>query len=74
MVAANEQNKVTLNAIEPFSTLNFESSKWWYHADIAHGKPIPRNTLTAFEPLTLPIELSAYLSCSAATFDANVSR
>jgi hypothetical protein len=24
--------------------------------------------------LTFPIELSAYLSCSAATFDANVSK
>lgn len=34
---------------------------------------MPKNTLTAFEPFTLPIELSAYLSCSAATLDANVS-
>ena len=40
---------------------------------MAHDKPIPRKTFTAFEPLTFPIELSAYLSCSAATFDANVS-
>lgn len=34
---------------------------------------MPKKTFTAFEPLTLPIELSAYLSCSAATFDAKVS-
>ena len=40
---------------------------------MAQGKPMPRKTFTAFEPLTFPMELSAYLSCSAATFEANVS-
>lgn len=40
---------------------------------IVHAIPIPRNTLTAFEPVTLPIEESAYLSLMAATLDANVS-
>lgn len=36
-------------------------------------KPIPKNTLTPFDPVTLPIDESAYLSWIAATRDANVS-
>ena len=35
--------------------------------------PMPRNTFTAFDPVTLPTEASAYLSWMAATFEANVS-
>ena len=40
---------------------------------IVQAIPIPRNTLTAFEPVTLPIDESAYLSLMAATLEANVS-
>jgi hypothetical protein len=39
-----------------------------------HAIPIPKNTLTAFEPVTLPIEESAVLSCLAALTEANVSK
>ncbi len=42
-------------------------------AAIAHAMPMPRKTFTAFEPVTLPIELSAVESLSAAVLDANVS-
>ncbi len=35
--------------------------------------PIPRKTLTALEPVTLPTELSAVSSWMAATLEANVS-
>jgi hypothetical protein len=38
-----------------------------------HARPMPRNTFTAFEPVTLPTDESAYLSCTAATLLANVS-
>jgi len=34
---------------------------------------MPKKTFTAFEPVTLPTELSAYLSLIAATLLANVS-
>lgn len=35
--------------------------------------PIPRKTLTALEPVTLPMDASAYWSCMAATLLAKVS-
>ena len=35
--------------------------------------PIPRKTLTALLPVTLPMDASAYLSWTAATLLANVS-
>ena len=38
-----------------------------------HGMPSPRKTLTEFEPVMLPIELSAYFSFCAAIRLANVS-
>jgi len=41
--------------------------------DIIQGSPRPRNTLTEFEPLTLPTELSAVFSEMAAVLLANVS-
>lgn len=40
---------------------------------ISHGNPNPRNTLTELLPVTLPIALSAYFSCLAATIEANRS-
>mmetsp|Transcript_126123 Transcript_126123/g.315197 ORF Transcript_126123/g.315197 Transcript_126123/m.315197 type:complete len:244 (+) Transcript_126123:199-930(+) len=44
-----------------------------YTAPINQGSPRPRKTLTELLPVTLPTDASAYGSCSAATFDANVS-
>ena len=35
---------------------------------------LPRNTLTAFEPVTLPTEASAQSSSIAATLEAKVSK
>jgi len=34
---------------------------------------MPRKTLTALDPVTLPTALSAYCDCSAANLDAKVS-
>jgi hypothetical protein len=42
-------------------------------AAISQGRPKPKNTLTEFDPVTLPIALSAVLSCIAANLDAKVS-
>ena len=44
-----------------------------YTAAINHGSPRPRNTLTPFDPVTLPIASSADLEFFAAIIDANVS-
>jgi len=41
---------------------------------MVHAIPIPRKTLTALEPVTLPTEASAVSSSIAAVFEANVSR
>ena len=42
-------------------------------AAMVHAIPIPRKTLTAFEPVTLPTELSAVSSSIAAVLEAKVS-
>ena len=42
-------------------------------AAMVHAIPIPRKTLTALEPVTLPTELSAVLSSIAAVLEAKVS-
>jgi len=42
-------------------------------AAIIHGNPRPRKTLTEFDPVTFPIELSAYFSWIAACLLANRS-
>lgn len=42
-------------------------------AAITHGRPSPKNTLTEFEPVTLPIAESAYFEVLAAVILANVS-
>ena len=57
----------------PGSTLNWVPYNQWWNAANVHAKPIPKKTFTAFEPVTLPTELSAYLSFIAATLLANVS-
>ena len=44
-----------------------------FTAAIDQAIPIPRKTFTALLPVTLPIEASAYLSCTAATLLAKVS-
>ena len=70
---ANEQ-KITVEKPKlPASTTNLVLFFQWYMAAAVHARPMPRNTLTAFEPVTFPTELSAYLSCIAATLLANVS-
>ena len=38
-------------------------------AAIAHASPMPKNTLTALEPVTLPMEESAVLSWMAAVYE-----
>ena len=43
-------------------------------AAMDHAIPIPRKTLTALEPVTLPTELSAVSSSIAAVLEAKVSR
>ena len=42
-------------------------------AAMVHAIPIPRKTLTALEPVTLPTELSAVSSSIAAVLEAKVS-
>ena len=42
-------------------------------AESVHGNPRPKKTFTLFDPVTLPIELSAVLSPMAACFDAKRS-
>lgn len=70
---ANTQNMVTEKPKLPASTLNCVPLNQWYTAANVHAKPMPKKTFTAFEPVTLPTELSAYLSLIAATLLANVS-
>ena len=45
----------------------------WYMAAMDQGRPRPRKTLTELEPVTLPMELSAYRSCTAAVLLAKRS-
>ena len=42
-------------------------------AAMVHAIPIPKNTFTAFEPVTLPTEASAVSSSMAAVLLAKVS-
>lgn len=42
-------------------------------AAMSHGNPRPRNTLTELLPVTFPMALSAYFSCTAAVLEAKVS-
>ena len=70
---AKKQKIVTEKPKFPGFTLNWVPLKAWYTAAIVQAIPIPKKTLTALEPVTLPIEPSAYLSFCAATLLANVS-
>lgn len=70
---AMAQNTVTENARPAGSTLNSSPFAVWYTAAIVHAMPMPRNTLTALLPVTLPTDESAYSSWTAATLLANVS-
>ena len=42
-------------------------------AAMTQGKPRPKNTFTELDPVTFPMELSAYFSCVAACLEANRS-
>merc|ERR1719375_409854 len=44
-----------------------------YAEPMSQGRPRPKKTLTELEPVTLPTELSAYLSPRAACIEAKVS-
>lgn len=57
----------------PGSTRNFSPLLQWMMAARVQATPMPRNTLTALDPVTLPTDASAYLSWQAATLLANVS-
>lgn len=57
----------------PGSTRNWLPCHQWCTAASDQAMPMPRNTLTALLPVTLPTEASAYLSLRAATLLANVS-
>lgn len=53
-------NKVTEKAKFPGSTLNTSPLERQATAAMVHATPMPKNTLTALEPVTLPMEASAY--------------
>lgn len=57
----------------PGSTWNVSFLLQCTMAANVQATPMPRNTFTAFDPVTLPTDASAYLSCIAATLLAKVS-
>lgn len=65
--------RVTEKARFPGSTMNGFPLERQATAAMVHATPIPRKTLTALEPVTLPMEASAYWSWMAATLLAKVS-
>lgn len=65
--------RVTEKARFPGSTLNVLPLERQAMAAMVQATPMPRKTLTALEPVTLPMEASAYWSWMAATLLANVS-
>ena len=67
------QKSVTENAKLPGETLKSVPRNAWTMAAIVQAIPIPRNTLTALLPVTIPMDESAYLSFCAATLLAKVS-
>lgn len=66
--------RVTEKARFPGSTLKGSPLERQAMAAMVQATPMPRKTLTALEPVTLPMEASAYWSWMAATLLANVSR
>ena len=63
----------TLKPRSPGSTANSHPRHFWTMAPRSQAKPIPRKTLTALDPVTLPIAASAVSSAIAAARLANVS-
>lgn len=63
----------TEKAREPGSTWKGLPLERQYTAAMVHATPMPRKTLTALLPVTLPMEASAYWSWMAATLLAKVS-
>jgi len=70
---ASIQKIITENPSDPVSTTNLVPLAAWYMAATDQASPIPKNTLTEFEPVTLPIDPSAVSSLIVATLLANVS-
>lgn len=70
---AKTVKRVTEKASEPGSTLKLSPFTAQYTAATDHATPMPRKTLTALLPVTLPMDASAYWSWVAATLLANVS-
>ena len=52
----------TEKARSPAGTSNSAGGSYlpWYIAEMTHGSPRPRNTLTQLDPVTLPTAESAY--------------
>lgn len=71
---ARAVKRPTEKARFPGSTLKVRPLVRHAMAAIVHATPMPRKTLTALEPVTLPMEASAYWSWMAATLLAKVSR
>jgi hypothetical protein len=67
------KNNITENDKPSVFTLKVPPFIMWYIEPISHGIPNPKNIFTLFDPVTLPIALSAYLLCMAACLLANVS-
>ena len=59
---AKTVKRVTEKARVPGSTRNQPPLDWWYTAAMDQATPMPRNTLTALLPVTLPMDASAYWS------------
>merc|ERR1719258_618723 len=87
MVPASTGNEPFLNVIDFPSIVTFDSLPSTYSSPstlggvyeefapqtMSQGRPRPRKTLTEFEPVTLPTELSAVSSWVAALLEAKVS-
>ena len=72
-INASTQNTITEKPRDPGSTKNFPPLSEWYTAATDHASPMPKNTLTEFEPVTLPTDESAVSSFIVATLLAKVS-
>lgn len=60
---------ITEKARSPGGTLKTS----WVEAEMTHGSPSPKKTLTQFDPVTLLIAASAYSEVWAAVLEAKVS-
>jgi len=73
-IKASTQNTSTEKPSDPGSTTNLSPLSEWYTAATDQASPIPKNTFTEFEPVTLPIDESAVSSFIVATLLAKVSK